>query len=293
MMKTGVAMLLITGASGRVARRTATLLQQKGVPLRLMTRSTDRVPPLPGTQVMNADFSMPETLDAAFAGITTALIVSGSGKPGLRSQLHHNAFEAAARAQVKHIVYLSLQGASPQSKYPYSRDHYASEQYLAATGVPHTVLRNSFYMDMFLDKFDASGTMCGPAGDGSGAFISREDAAHTAAAVLTNPPGGIHDVTGPEVLTLTDIARRLSTLAGRELRYLPESAASARQRLSRQKKESWRIDLSVEWFEAIAAGELAHPSDAVHRFTGEQPLTIEQYFGAFPALLQPLQSKAS
>ncbi|HEY0309315.1 MAG TPA: SDR family oxidoreductase [Acidobacteriaceae bacterium] len=286
-------MLLITGASGRVARRTATLLQQQGVPLRLMTRSTDRVPPLPGTQVMHADFSMPETLDAAFAGISTALIVSGSGKPGQRSQLHHNAFEAAARAHVQHIVYLSLQGASPQSKYPYSRDHYASEQYLAATGVPFTVLRNGFYLDMFLEKFDETGTMRGPAADGSGAFISREDAARTAAAVLINPPGGLHDVTGPQVLSLTEITRRLSALTGRELRYEPESVASARQRLSQQKKEPWRVDLSVEWFEAIAAGELSHTSDAVLRYTGKPPLTLEQYFAEFPALLQPLKFKAS
>jgi len=286
-------MLLITGASGRVARRTATLLEQAGVPLRLMTRSTDRVPPLPNTQVVSADFAMPESLDAAFAGITTALIISGSGKPGERANLHHNAFEAAARSHVQHIVYLSLQGASPQSKYPYSRDHYASEQYLAATGVPFTVLRNSFYMDMFLDKFDESGVMRGPAANGSGAFISREDAARTAASALTNPPGGIHNVTGPELLSLAEIAHHLSALSGRKLSYEPESAASARQRLSQKKNESWRVDLSVEWFEAIAAGELAQPSNTVLSLTGQPPLTFDQYFSEFPALLQPLQSKAT
>lgn len=65
---------------------------------------------------------------------------------------------------------------------------------------------------MFIDKFDADGVIRGPAKQTRAAFISREDAAQTAAAVLADPPGGIHDVTGPEALSVTDIATRLSAL---------------------------------------------------------------------------------
>ena len=57
-----------------------------------------------------------------------ALIVSGFADPGVRARLHRNVFEAAARARVQHVVYLSLQSAGPASKYPFSRDHFLSEQ---------------------------------------------------------------------------------------------------------------------------------------------------------------------
>jgi NAD(P)H dehydrogenase (quinone) len=143
-------------------------------------------------------------------------------------------------------------------------------------------------MDMFPDKFNAEGVIHGPAGSGRGAFVSREDVARTAATVLEKLPGGIHDVTGPDALSVAEIAVRLSALVGRQLRYQEDSASAAREQLNRQEPSATRVDLEVGWFEAIAAGELSRTSDTVLRFTGREPLTLEAYFQAFPELLRPL-----
>ncbi|HEX3876366.1 MAG TPA: SDR family oxidoreductase [Bryobacteraceae bacterium] len=282
-------LILITGASGRIGGRVAELLARDGQRLRLMTRGGERAPKLPGAETVRGDFAEPATLETAFAGASAALVVSVSGKPGERARVHRNAFEAAARARVGHVVYLSMIGAAEDSKYPYSRDHYQSEQYLFATGLPCTVLRDAFYLDMFLEKFDAAGVIRGPAEQGRGAFVSREDVARCAAAVLQQQPGGIYDVTGPEALSVAEIAGRLSALVGRPLRYENESADAARDRLSKTEPLPWRVDLSAGWFEAIAAGELKRVSDTVLRFTGTAPLTLEAYFQAFPELLHPLR----
>jgi hypothetical protein len=59
--------------------------------------------------------------------------------------------------------------------------------------------------------------------------------------------------------------------------------------LSKQEAASWRVDLSVGWFEAIAAGELEQTSDSIFRFTGKKPMNLEEYFSLFPELLQPLR----
>jgi uncharacterized protein YbjT (DUF2867 family) len=281
-------MILITGASGRVARRTAELLARDGHRLRLMTRNPARAPKLTEAETVRGDFAEPATLKDAFAGVSAALVISASGEPGERARLHRNAFQAAAQARVAHVVYLSLQGAAPDSKYPFSRDHSLSEQFLFAAGLPCTVLRNAFYMDMFLEKFDAGGVVRGPARQGRGAFVSREDVARTAAAVLLKQPGGTYDVTGPEALSVAGIAGRLSPLVGRQLRYEDESADAARERLSKLEPLAWRVELSVGWFLAIAAGELERTSDTILRFTGTPPLTLEAYFRAFPELLRAL-----
>ncbi|HWB83121.1 MAG TPA: NAD(P)H-binding protein [Bryobacteraceae bacterium] len=285
-------MILITGASGRVARRTAELASLLGLELRLMSRNPQRAPKLAGAEVVRGDFANPATLDQAFAGIGTALVVSGHARPGERARLHRNAFEAAARAGVGHVIYISLQGSSPGSKYPYSRDHDLSEQCLAASGIPFTVLRNAFYIDMFLERFDAHGIARGPANGGRGAFVSREDCARVAAAVLAAPPGGTHDVTGPEALSVADVAGRLGVLAGRELRFENESVEAGERRMTRTRQEPGRIELDLGWYEAIAAGELQHVSDAVRRFTGREALSMEEYFTAFPHLLDPLRPAA-
>jgi hypothetical protein len=78
-------------------------------------------------------------------------------------------------------------------------------------------------------------------------------------------------------------------MTGRQLRYQSETAEFARERLSKQEAASWRVAISVGWFEAIAAGELDHTSDAVFRFTGKKPMGLEEYFTLFPELLQPLR----
>jgi uncharacterized protein YbjT (DUF2867 family) len=282
-------MILITGASGRVAHRAAELLADGEQELRLMSRTPNRVTGFTHAQIVYGDFAEPATLDAAFAGIAVALVVSGGAKPGLRAERHRGVFEAAARARVQHVVYLSLQGASPKSKFPFSRDHFDSEQYLAETGVPFTILRNSFYIDMFLGMFDEAGVIRGPAEQGQAAFVSREDCARAAAAVLKAPPGGIHEITGPEALSLEDVVTRLSALTGRSLQYENEPVEAGRERRIRSGELASQADLWLGWSQAIAAGELERTSDAVLRFTGKPPLTVDGYFQAFPQLLDPLR----
>lgn len=279
-------MLLITGASGHIGRRAAELVAEQRVPLRLMSRSPDAAPHPAGVEVARGDFAQPDTLVAAFRGVDAALIVSSSAPPGQRALDHRNAFAAAARAGVRHVVYLSLQGTGPESKFSYSRDHDTSEQFLAAAGIPaFTVLRNAFYLDMLPGFVDAEGVLRDPAGHGRAAFVSREDAARTAAAVLLDPPGGSFDVTGPEALGVADAVARMARWTGRALRYevVPPPPANP---------DDWRAGLYTGWFEAIAAGEQAEVTTAVRRFTGREPLTLEAYFSAFPEALGALQKAA-
>src|SRR5260370_14542813 len=123
-------MILITGATGNIGRRVAELLSKRGETLRLMGRRVESMPDLAQSERVIGDYANPASLDKAFEGVNRAFIVSGYAEPDRRPELHWNAFQAASRAGVRHLVYLSFLGASPQSKFPMSRDHYLSEQYL-------------------------------------------------------------------------------------------------------------------------------------------------------------------
>lgn len=284
-------MILVTGASGRIGRRIAELLAEQNLPLRLMSRTPDKAPKIKDVRIIKAGYENPAGLTAAFEGIDTAFIVSGHAKPGKRALLHKNAIDAAARARVRHLVYLSFQGASPQSKFPFGRDHFQTEQYLKESGVPFTALRDNLYLDVIPEFFGPEGLLRAPAGEGTAAWVAREDAARTAAAVLSNPgpASAVYNVTGPESLSMAETAARLSALAGRELRYEAESVREGRAWRSKLGAPDWEVDTWLGSYEAVAAGELAPTSDTVFRLTGRQPADINTYFMQNPHLLAPLR----
>lgn len=283
--------VLITGVSGHVGRRVAELLAGTGQPLRLLVRSdAARAPQFSNSEVVVGDYADLLSLDRAFAGVTKALVVSVYAEPGKRALLHKNAFDAAARAHVGHVVYTSFQGAAPDSKFPYSRDHHLSEAYLRASGVPHTILRDCLYMDVAPGFFDEHGVLRGPAGNGAVAWVAREDVARSVVSALTNPreSGATHDLTGPEALTLQETAQRLAALCGRELQYDDESIEQARRWRAQLDAPPWELDVWIGTYLAMRAGELSGVSDAVRWLTGRTPYRLEAYFTERPQLLENL-----
>jgi NAD(P)H dehydrogenase (quinone) len=284
--------IAVTGASGRVGRRVAELLAAEGRTLRLLARDPGRAPRLPGAEAAAASYEDPAGLLAALAGADVLFLVSIHGEPGARARLHAGAIDAAAGAGVRHLVYLSFQGASPDSAFPYSRDHALTEAHLRGSGLPFTVLRDCLYLDLLPEMFGADGVVRGPAGEGRAAWVAREDVARAAAAVLRDPAaheGAAYDVTGPEALTLAEAAARLSALAGRPLRYEDEPLDEARRWRLATGARPWQVEAWVGSYRAIAAGELAPVSDAVARLTGRPPLGLEACFRGSPGLLDALR----
>ncbi len=281
-------MLLVTGASGRIARRAAALLIARGLEIRLMPRTPAQVPMLRGAQVVFGDFTDTTSHDAAFAGISSALIVSGSGRPGERAELHRNTFRVAARAGAAHVVYLSLQGSSPHANYPNSRDPFTSEQYLAKTGSRTPFCASLFTWTPFWSVSMLMGNARPGRRDGGRLHLAR--GCGTFCRRRSGPASRRNSRRHrPEAIPRADVARRFSALADRPLRYIPESPAAARHRLAAQGLAPWQVDLGAGWFEAIAVGELLPITDTVSRLMGTESLTMESYFDAFPELLNPLR----
>ena len=285
-------MILITGASGHVGGRIAEILSPGNIPLRLTGRNKNKIRMTPDAEIIPSDYADTDSLDKVFKGIETAFIVSGYAKAGERARLHKNAIEAAVRAGVKRLVYLSIQNPSPHSKFPMSRDHYETEKYLEESGIPFIALRDNLYMDMLPEMFDEEGILKGPAGNGATAWVSREDVAQAAAAVLADPALNkpFYNLSGPEALTMTQVAEKLSVLTGRSLRYQEESTEEARAWRSKIAGADWMVETWVGSYEAIAAGEFQETSEAVKELTGRDPYDVETYFKQYSEALKPIQS---
>lgn len=270
----------VTGATGHVGGRVASLLDAAHRPLRLLVRdpASPRLPRLTGpADVARVDYADRALGTAALRGVDVLLMVSAS-ENATRVDEHAAFVDAAADAGVRHVVYTSFAAAAPDATFTLARDHHATEQHLRASGMAWTFLRDTFYLDVLADFVGADGVLRGPAGDGRCAFVARADVARVAAAVLADPDGHAgrtYELTGPQPLTLTDVARVLTDVQGRAVTFQHETLDEAYASRASYGAPDWQVDAWVSTYTAIASDVMATVSDDVERVTGTPPRTLE------------------
>lgn len=269
--------LAITGVTGHVGGLVARELAAAGLPLRLLARSPDRAPVLSGSTVAALTYGDSAASRAALAGVEVLLMVSAAESVD-RLAAHRGLVDAAVAAGVQQIVYTSFVRAAPDSTFTLGRDHGATERYIEEVGVAAAFLRDSFYLDFLAEVAGVDGVIRGPAGNGRVAAVARADVARSAAAVLQQPSahrGRRYDLTGPEALTLADVARIVTEVTGRPTTYHDETVPEAYASRVVYGAPDWQVDAWVSTYTAIATGELATVSDDVRRLTGREPLSLQ------------------
>ncbi len=242
-------MIAVTGASGQVGGRVAAVLPEA----RRLTRK-------------DAEYRDTPRMRQALDGVDTLLLISGRESAD-RLVEHLSAVDAAVEAGVRRIVYLSFAGAAPDCTFTFGRDHWHTEQHIRDTGVGWTFLRDNLYQEMLPMLAGPDGVIRGPAGDGRVAAVSYDDIAACAVAALTGDghDGQTYTLTGPEALSLHEVAARLG------VRYVPETVEEAYASRAHYGAPAFEVAGWVSSYEAIAAGELAAVSDDVQRLTGRAP----------------------
>ena len=268
--------LVITGAAGHLGRRAAELLLDRVDPadVVLVTRRPGDLSDLAarGADVRAGDFDDPASLDAAFAGGERLLLISTDAL-GHRVVQHRNAIDAAARAGVRHVAYTSIPNPAPGTS-PVADDHRATEEAVQASGLAWTLLRNALYSEYRIPEAQsavAAGALNHNLGAGRTAYVSRDDCAAVAAAVLADGAeheGKAYDITGPELLGADDLARIYGVpavavddaafVAGAVAAGLPEPVGQ----------------LLAGFGRAVREGHLDQRSDAVQRLTGRPPMSV-------------------
>ncbi|WP_346008025.1 SDR family oxidoreductase [Janibacter terrae] len=271
----------LTGATGRIGGRVAQRLATKGVPLRLLVRDPDRAPDLPRSSAVVAPFADGPAVRAALEGVETAFMVSAS-EAADRAEQHRTFVDAAAAAGVRHLVYLSFQGASPGSTFTFARDHAVTEDAIRASGMTWTFLRDGFYADFMPGLVGEDGAIRGPGGDGRVAVVAQDDIADAAAAVLADPAahaGATYTLTGPAALSFTEIATILGEVEGRDIRYVDETLAEARASRAAYGAPEWEVAGWISTYTAIAADEHAEVIGDVEALTGHPATPLREVLG--------------
>ena len=282
--------LLVTGAGGQLGRRVVELLLESGASRVIAaTRNPAKLAPLAarGVELRRADFDDAGSLAAAFAGADRLLLVSTDvlNRPGVRLAQHRAAVNAAVAAGVKHVVYTSAPAPQPVPGGSLIDDHFWTEQALAASGLDWTILRDSLYADLLLMSLPhavQTGQLFSATAGAGRSYVTREDCARAAAAVLASPPSGrrIFDVTGPAAVTQDEVAALAGELAGRKIQHIDLSPDDLRQGLTAAGMPPFLVDALAGFDAAAAQGYHAIVTPTVKDLTGRAPMSVRAFLTA-------------
>jgi NAD(P)H dehydrogenase (quinone) len=278
--------IVVTGATGHLGRLVVESVLDRGVPAGEIVATGRTVAKLAdlaerGVVVRSADYGDPASLRAAFAGVDKLLLVSGS-EVGKRVAQHGNVIAAAKDSGARLIAYTSILKADTSSLV-LAEEHRATEQALAASGVPYVFLRNSWYIENYTGQLPVylEHGIAGAAGNGRVSAATRADYAEAAAAVLTGEghEGAVYELGGPS-FSMAELAAAVSAAAGRTVAYtdlpveqytavlvgagLPEAAAA----------------VFADGDRGVAQGELLTGANDLEKLIGRAPTSLADALAA-------------
>lgn len=267
--------IIVSGASGNLGRLTVDELLARGVSPRqliLVSRTPEELKNYAdrGASVRFGDFTQPESLAAAYAGGTRMLLISVGAIGGVTApELLKRAIDAAKAAGVERIAYTSYVGITRGDLTGRAADHAATEAALRASGLQWTMLRNSIYMHGLIaqaQRMVADGRAVVPPSESPIGYITREDCARAAAAVLTTAghEGKVYDLTGSELLGVRQIAAAASAVTGKRIDVV-QGGSETRPGFGRP--------------------QMAFTTMHFEQLTGRRPTTVRELFAANKATL--------
>ncbi|MDP2696854.1 SDR family oxidoreductase [Thalassospira sp.] len=278
---------LVTGATGQLGGLVVKHLLDRvaASDIAVSVRSPEKASGLTalGVDVRHGDFDDLALTTAAFRGVETVLIISAEADNATRIRQHRTAIDAAKAAGVGHVTYTSVVDPRPDSAFTYAAIHADTEQYLAASGLKYTVLRNSFYADLLLAGVPhalETGDYAAPAGQGRITYVPRNELALAAASVLANPADHVnktYNLTGAKAVSYDEIAAMIASITGKEIRYVDLPPAVYSDILKSFGLPEHGVTAIVGLYEAARAGDYEPVSTDLATLLGRQPQSVQDF----------------
>jgi NADPH:quinone reductase-like Zn-dependent oxidoreductase len=195
-----------------------------------------------------------------------------SSEVGRRLEQHKNVIDAAQAAGVRHVVYTSAPKATTTSLI-LAPEHKATEEYLVASGLAYTVVRNNWYTENYLQQLPVvqqTGVLVAAAGQGRIASATRADYAAGAAAVLvgTGHAGRVYELGGDYAWSYDELAAAMSEVVGRPVVYQAVDGAAYIEILKGAGLDAGTAGFVAALDANIAAGVLAETTGDLARLIG-------------------------
>jgi uncharacterized protein YbjT (DUF2867 family) len=256
-------------------------LTEAGADTRMAIRPDGVEAAAPGQgSVVGFDFTRPDTWSAAFAGVEAMFLLRPPALGNVRRDLLP-AVAAARDSGVRHVVFLSLQGAERNRVVP----HATVEQWLRGSGMRWTFVRPSFFHQNFSTTHAADirdrDAILVPAGRGATAFVDTEDVGAVSAAALLDPDrhgDRAWTVTGPRALTYDQVADILTLELGRPIRYVRPGLPAYLRHARRRMRLPWgMVAVTAAIYTTARLGLAAGLTDHVRQVLGRDPIDFTEF----------------
>ncbi|GIG85801.1 NAD(P)H-binding protein [Plantactinospora endophytica] len=276
--------IVLTGATGQLGRLIIADLLAAGVPadgITAIARSRAKAADLTarGVRLHLADYDEPATFAGAFRPEDRVLLISGTDV-GRRVPQHAAVVEAARIAGVAQLGYVSVFGG-PKADFQLAADHRETERLVLDSGLPHTLLRNNWYSEMYavneLPGILARGAVVTNVAPGSRiATASRADYAAAAAVVLREDGhlGRAYELSGDTAWTFDEFAAEVSRQSGRTVVHESLAPAERAAILTSVGVPAPFADVLVDVDDAIGRGLLAGTPGELSRLIGRPTTPI-------------------
>jgi uncharacterized protein YbjT (DUF2867 family) len=289
-------MILVTGATGLNGRELIARLSARRVPVRALVRTpgkAEALAALPGVEIVAGDMARPETLASALRGVDRAMLISSSDP--MMFEVQANFIDAARRAGVKHVVKLSGIMPALDSPFRFARMHAEIEHKLEDSGMAYTHLRAGEFMPAYFRQVPAivsKGMFFLPMEDARIASVDVGDIAEVAALALTDAghEGKTYPLTGPEALTMAEVAQKLSSATGKTIRYVnvtPEEAKSAQRAAG---LPEYMVDALAELFAERRKGKESAVSAVIPTLLGRSATSFDEFAAKNAAIFRGEQA---
>lgn len=256
---------LVIGGTGKTGRRVAERLTAQGVPTRIGSRSG--TPPF--------DWEDQSTWASALQGVRAVYVTYS---PDLAVPAAPPAIQAfsdlAVKNGVEHLVLLSGRGEEEAQR---------CERIVQNAGIDWTILRASWFNQNFSEgafhELVLGGVVALPAGSVGEPFIDVDDIADVAVAALTEDghAGQLYELTGPRLMTFTDVVNEIAKASGRDIRYQQIPAEVFTNALKEQGVPRDAVEMLDYLFTTVLDGRNAYLTDGVQRALGRPPRDFSEY----------------
>ncbi len=258
-------LVLVTGASGKTGRSLVAQLQAQGVAYRAATRGAERP----------FDWTAPATWEAALEDVGAIYLVA----PPTVDDPYSRMIEFLKVAGARRLVFLGM-ASLPAGGPAHGQVH----QWLQDNSDDWAVVAPSAFMQNFaegshLATIRDEDAIYSNTEDGRVPFISAEDIARAAFALLTGPAGrnGDYLVTGGEALSYDQVAEQIGKARARPVAHVRISTDELAQRVIQRGLPELTARFLAAGYETIAAGAHAQTSDVYGALTGKAAITFEAF----------------
>ena len=276
-------MILVTGASGNVGKMVLQEVAKSGAKHRAMYRSADEAAKArSGTETVIADFAKPETLKAALRGVDSVCVYLVCSPIPELVQLESNMIDACVAGGVKHVVLNSAMGAGDYDK-SFPSWHRKVENKLKGTRLSWTILRpNSFQQNVvafYAPTIRTQGVFYSSMRDAKNSFLDLRDIAAVAAKALSGGEHGgrTYELNGPEAISCTQLAAKISKATGREVKYVDIPMEAQKKAMLEQGMPEWLVLALLELQQYYLSGKGGETDGLLQELLGRAPITMEQF----------------